>query len=564
MIPFLLLSPLSSLLANYSEVEALPTFSDNVKTSETASPVVQNAFMQTLEVAETFPMEMDVGVDLYVVDDMHSHASVANNEDYEEQITTVETSPAKVIEVEDEEESYIVDDIHVQPTIIKMKDYQDAKTESVAAVPASNSHTKIIKYINPQMYNVNLSQPSQQIDFWELLSIAMEKSASLILKSHDMKITKSNLAILKSEYYPNLSLRYYNEYYHGFSRSGSTNIGGSVYPSSSEYRNSLSLNMDYEVYRFGASNLKMEMGELDMAILRSDIELEKERIAKDLLKNYTVALKAQETIKTKKKILLVKNILLDNTQRLYDAGFASRTDIARLRIDAVSIEKEILRSRLRILDAMKDIHILSNVDIDIKKMGLAMLEPSESSEKEFEATALSYKIKLQIDKKIKEIELIKKDYLPTLVANGAYQVYGGDKNNVFDAIGELQRNNWNIGITLKWDIFNGFKTDNTIQRAKLEIEKLIEQHRLEGITFAAREEKRVLLREMIDKILSEENVLLSETAIQKDLLERLQKSGNISIMEVDKIEVARLQSELDFKIEVINQVNEDILSQLIM
>ncbi len=322
--------------------------------------------------------------------------------------------------------------------------------------------------------------------------------------------------------------------------------------------------MEYEVYRFGASDLKLEMGEVDMEILRSDIELEKERIAKELLHNYTIALKSQETILTKKKVLLVKNILLDNTQRLYEAGFASKTDIARLRIDAVHIEQEILRSRLSILDAMKNIHILSNVDINMKEMSLEMLEPSEVLEKDFEATALSFNIKLQIEKKVKEIELLKKDYLPTLSANGAYQVYGGDEDRFFDAIDELERNNWNIGITLRWDIFNGFKTDNTIERAKLEIEKLIEQHRLEGITFSAREEKRVLLREMIDNILGGEGALLNETITQAELLIRLQQSGNISILEVDKIEVLRLQSELDFKLEVINQVNEDILSQLIM
>ena len=459
------------------------------------------------------------------------------------------------------EETFIVDDVHEHPTVIKMSDYEGREP---AKSQKSNVDMKFIKYINPQMYKLDLSMPSEKIDFWQLLGTAMEQSAALLLKKYDIKITEANLAILKSEYYPNLSLTYFNEYYHGFSRDASANIGGSVYPSNSEYRNSLNLNMDYELYRFGASDLKMQMGEVDMQILHSEIDLEKERIAKELLQNYTAALKAQETIRSKKKVLFVKNVLLDNTQRLYDAGFASKTDIARLRIDEVQIEKEILRSRLHILDALKNIHILSNVDIDIQKIGLKMLEPNEVPVKSFQATALSNNIKLQINKKIQEIELLKKEYLPTLYAKGAYQVYGADKSNDFDAIGELERNNWNVGLTLKWDIFNGYKTDNSIEKAKLEIEKLTEQYRLEKITFKAREEKRGILKEMIDKILSEEGVLLNETSIQKDLLARLQKSGNISIMEVDKIEVSRLQSELDFKLEVIDQVNEDILSQLIM
>ncbi len=461
-------------------------------------------------------------------------------------------------------EPLIVDDVHGHPSLIPMDSYRADDQVKTQYIGSTNDGTHIIKYINPQMHKVNLTEPDEKVDFWQILAEAMEKSASLILKRHDIAITQANLAILKSEYYPNLSLTYFNEYYHGFSRSGSANIGGSVYPSNSEYRNSLNLNIDYEVYRFGASDLKVAMGETDMDILKSEIMLEKGRIAKELLQNYTSALKAQEQIKSKKKMLLVKNILLDNTQRLYDAGFASRTDIARLRIDAVGIEKEILRAKLQILDAMKNIHILSNVNIDTQKVGLAMLEPSKGNVKAFDATALSRNLKLQLDKKIQEIELIKKEYYPTLYAKGAYQIYGADKNNDFDAIGELERNNWNIGLTLKWDIFNGYKTNNTIEKAKLEMEKILEQYRQEKITYEVREEKRVLLREMIEKILSEEGVLLNETGIQKELLTRLQQAGNISILEVDKIEVSRLQSELDFKLEVIDQVQEDILSQLTM
>jgi hypothetical protein len=512
LIPFLLLS---SLCAEESIIEGIPAFVDE--------PFVESSIM--------------------IVDKTASQEETSFNR-------------------EDKYESDIIDDVHEIPTVISLEDYQNEKSELQTKEP--NTDTRIIKYINPQMYSVNLSQPDAKIDFWKLLNVAMEKSASIILKKHDMKITQSNLAVIKSEYYPNLSLRYFNEYYHGFSRGGSATIGGAVYPSNSEYRNALNLNVDYEVYRFGASDLKLEMGEVDVAILRSEIALEKERIAKELLQNYTEALKAQERIKTKKRILLVKNTLLENTQRLYEVGFASKTDITRLRIDAVHIEKEILRARLTMLDAIKNIRILTNIEIDTQKMQLAMLEPSEVLEKEFEVTALANNIKLQIKKKIKEMKLLQKEYFPTVTANGAYQIYGSDNNHFFDAIGALERNNWNIGITLKWDIFNGFQTDSRIQKAKLEIEKLIEQYRLERITFIAREEKRVLLREMIDKILSEEGVLLNETMREAELLTRLQQSGHISIMEVDKTEVSRLESELDFKLEVINQVNEDILSQLIM
>ena len=527
-------------------------------------------------------VEMDVTDELgYEVSDLSSDEVVSFEEtptvEAFDEIKDLQDIPlAKTIIVEDvkeivvKKEPVIIDDLHSVPTVIKMSDYRDeASLEPVVkkALKVStftSENTKIVKYINPQMRKFNLSIPQNKIGFWSLLNEAMQKSASLILKNHDIAITKANLAILKSEYYPNLSLNYYNQYYHGYSRNGNSNIGGSVYPSTSEYRDSLNLSVDYEIFRFGARDLKVEMANVDMAILRSEIELEKEKIAKELLENFTSALKAQEIIRMKQKTLLVKNILLENTQRLYDAGFASKTDIATLRIDEVAIEKQMLSSKLRILDALKNIQILSNVKVDTNKMSLAMLEPSPVPIKGFEQTAKANNIKLQIDKKVKEMELVKKEYYPTLLANGEYQLYGSDRTKFFDAIGDLERNHWNIGVILKWDIFNGYKTNNTIEKTKLEIEKLAEQYRLEKITFEAKKEKRELLKQMIATLLSEESVLLNETGIQKELLTRLQKAGNISIMEVDKIEVQRLQSELDFKLQVVDQVYEDILSQLVM
>ena len=477
--------------------------------------------------------------------------------------SVVESEP--VLEQVAQQEAMIVDDVHEIPTIIKTADYMSndsAKKPTFKKV--DNSNVKIIKYINPMLNKLNLNEPTNKTDFWTLLGEAMQKSASLILKKHDMKITKANLAIIKSEYYPNLSLKYYNEYYHGFSRGSSASIGGSYYPGGSEYRNSLNLNLDYEVYRFGASDLKKEMANQDVDIIKSEIELEKERIAKGLLDSFTRALKAQESIRYKKRIILIKSLLLKNTQRLYDAGFASKVDIARLRVDLVHIEKDILRSRLNIVDALKDIEILSNVKLDLEKVGLSMLEPNDAHLREFIDSAKASNIRLRMDKKIKEMELIKKDYLPTLYANGAYQIYGGDKDHFFDAIGELERNNWNIGFTLKWDIFNGFKTDNSIEKKKLEISKLVEEYRLQKISFKAKREKRAILKEAIAKIMSEESMILDETSIEKELLTRLQKAGNISIMEVDKIEVSRLNSELDFKLQIIDQVKEEISSQLTM
>jgi len=453
----------------------------------------------------------------------------------------------------------IVDDLHKHPSIIKVKDYLGGKSKKGTSKP-----TLIIKYINPAMKKINIDEPQYKLSFWQLLNTAMQKSASIILKKHDLAINEANINILKSTYYPNISLSYLNEYYHGFSRSSPANIGGAVYPSTSNYQNSLNLNVDYEVYNFGASKLKMQMSETDRAILKSEIALEKEKIAKELLNNFLTALKAQERMKTYKKILFIKNLLLKSTQRLFKSGFASKADIARLRIDEANIEKDILMQKMKILEASKNIQLISNVKIDTLSMGFDMLKPLDGVVKDFKDSAKARNIKLKIRKKFQEIGLLKKDNYPTVHIKGAYQIYGDDLNNDFDAIGELERNNWNIGIMLKWNIFNGYKTKRSIEKAKLEIEKLATEYKKEMIAFRDRQEKRELLKDMISKIMSQEAVLLDEVALQNELLSRLQKAGNISILEVDKAQIARLKSELDFRLSVIDKIAKDVEAQLLM
>ncbi len=281
----------------------------------------------------------------------------------------------------------IVDDLHKHPSVITIDAYMqgaEPTAQTQTSVKRATKGIEIIKYINPQMKKFHTDLPSQKVGFWDLLNDAMQKSASIILKRYDLDISKANIEVLKSAYYPNLSLKYYNEYYHGFSRSGNANINGSTYPSSSEYRNSLTLNFDYEIYRFGAKDLKVALAKKELASVKADIDLEKERIAKSLLENYVQALKAQERIKVKKKILFLKNLLLQSTDRLFKAGFASRADVAVLRIDQARVEKEILSAKMKIIDAYKNIKILANVDIDPKAYALAMLKPVEGEPKHFE------------------------------------------------------------------------------------------------------------------------------------------------------------------------------------
>lgn len=425
---------------------------------------------------------------------------------------------------------------------------------------------KVIKHIEKpiEVSKNSLSTSQVCIDFWQLLDHAMDTSATVILKKHDVEVTKANLEILKNEYYPHLSINYSHEYYHGFSRPTSATIGGSTYPSNSDYQNSLYMDLNYELYHFGATDLKGEIAELDIDIVMSELELEKERIGKSLLDYYIEALKLQEQITFQQHTLVIHEALLSQHQRLYDVGRVAQRELTTQQISILTLQKEVAEKRLALSKVYTKIELLTSIVLRIDDVIFKIPEPKRIKTRAFEESMLAKNLKLKLEKKLQEIALLKKEYLPTLYANGEYRLYGSDNNDIQDAIQELERNNWRLGITLKWNIFDGFKTNKTIEKAKMESEKLITEYKLEKTKFEAEVVERKIMQDAIERILREQGRMIATLSEEKEMLTRLEEAGRISHLEIDKREVERLSSELAFRLQVIDKTHQHILQELIL
>ena len=404
----------------------------------------------------------------------------------------------------------------------------------------------------------------QEIDFWKLLDETLLNSTKLILKKYDIAISKENIELVKNEYYPNLSISYAGEYYHSFEKGSSASIGGSFYPSFSQYRDSLGVTMQYELYRFGATDLKIEISHKELEIIRSELALLEERVSKQLLDYFTQALKAQESIKYKEKIHLVQDTILQKKYRLYEAGKAAKTEILKVEQGLVLLDKEILQYKLNYREAVKNIEILSNISLDPSNVEFLMFEPKNCPVKSFEESVQAKNLQLQIEVKRQELELIEKDYLPVVYMDSGYRLYGADENDFFKSVSNIRRNSWDVGVTVNWNFFSGYKTDNTIIKKKIELQKLIEKYRLAKIDFESQEKKRELLKKTFDSILQNESKIIDQTFQQEEVYTRLQAAGKADTIQLDYIKADILSSELSFRLNVIDKVYQTISSELII
>jgi len=402
----------------------------------------------------------------------------------------------------------------------------------------------------------------KRIDFWDLLDKTVQNSAKLVLKKYDIAAGRENMELIKNEYYPKISLSYSGEYYHSFSKDRSADIGGSYYPSFSQYRDSVGLGMQYEVYRFGATDLKVKISQKQLEIIRTELALEEEKVSKELLQYFAKALKAQISINYNEELQTIQNRILQKQQRLYEAGHLPKTELMKTERALIQLEKEMLNHKLNLGDAVKSIEMLSNISLNPDEVKLLMLEPRHSKKKQFEESVQAENLRLQIEVKKQEIELIEKDYYPTLALDSGYRLYGSDENSFFKSIENLQRNNWNLGITARWNMFDGYKTQHMILKKKIELHQLQEQYRLASIEFASREKRIDLLKKAYDKILKSETKILDQISEQREIFGRLQSAGKVDTLQLDNTEIDMLKNELSFKINVVDRVYQTILSEL--
>ena len=433
--------------------------------------------------------------------------------------------------------------------IKKEEDQKDVKKQSKPIV--------IVKKLEDTTYD------KKEIDFWELLDKTLLHSGSLVLKKYDIAINKQNIEILKNEYYPKISMGYSGTYYHSYSKDGSASISGSYYPSYSQYQDSVGLNMKYELYRFGATDLKMEIGKKEFDIIKTELALQQEKVSKQLLQYYSQVLKAQESIKYKKRVRQLQNEILQKKYRLFHAGRIAKTQLLKDERSLVLLDKEILQHELNLGDALKNIQLLSNMELNPDEVKFLMFEPKNIPIKTFEESVQAKNLQYQIEAKRKEIELLEKDYLPTVYVDSGYRMYGADSNSFFRSMTNMRRNSWDMGMSVNWNIYDGHKVKNTITKKKLELQKIMEKKRLAKIEFESQEKRRKLLRSTLERILQTESKIVADTYEQKEVYNRLRIAGKANALQKDYIQTDLLKSELSFKLNVIEKVFETISSELI-
>lgn len=401
---------------------------------------------------------------------------------------------------------------------------------------------------------------SEEVSYEDLKKSAHDSSSRLKIRSLDAEIEKSRLDSLYSTLYPQLSLDYTGERSESFDdeASKSFSVGDTVVNTYTPYKHSVSLRLNYEIFRFGATLKQIEMAKQEVKIRELERCSERSNLDREILDLYIKAQYAAYEREAKEKIRALRNQLFSHKQRLHQAGVESRVAVGEEAILLVDLEHAIKAAQIEYERNIFLLSKLSHKELDPKNTTLTPLESSETQElsRPFAETTQGKIYQEKISQKRAELSVLNRNQLPVVSLYGNYYLYGSDQESFRRGFDEIERNSWSVGLRVRWVLFEGFRYSS--DRARI----LLERSRLE-------EERRLSEREYTYELLTlEENLkstarriqdrqkALEESRLRLAMVQRLRQQGEADSLSLLTGEITDLERELELKREHLDQSRE--------
>lgn len=386
----------------------------------------------------------------------------------------------------------------------------------------------------------NVLCQTETISFDDVLQQSITNSFDLKISDIDLKISKASLKEARSEYYPNLRIGYNNEYSNSLNKNlrNATSIGGTFINDNTRFQNLLYAGASYNLFDFGARGKKALIAKKDILeneyyysqILR-DLKL-------DVLSLYTDALIAHKETESQKQILKVYKLLFSAKERLYEAGISDKLNIMEEAVNIAKTIDKIDKSKHKLNNVLNQLsgytfqqYNLDNIEIkdllNLKQVTITPendqtikneLEVNISTLPDFNAdNIIESKIyETEVEKKVEELKLVKKERLPKIEFYSNYQFYGADRDNPAQSFTNIRSTNVSVGISAMMPVFDGFKNSAQQDKVKLEIEKL----RIE------KQKKLYEMKKKYDLLYQDAKLYKKDFENQQNLLSEYQKQFN--------------------------------------
>lgn len=381
------------------------------------------------------------------------------------------------------------------------------------------------------------------LSFEELKTETIKNSTALENKRQDINISKKELEITEADRYPQLKLSSDLESSKSYSIKNG-NVNNQSISSANEKKSYLALSLEQNLIDFGRQNLKEEINKEDIYKSENQYLVHIKQSLLSLLDSYDFIVQKREENIVLNKMLEIKEETLKKKELMFENNNLNKQEILNQTIENKLLKNKILKNKIDMKEHIQNIFKLTFVDVSNETLEpLSLIELKDKTTNNKELAALNNEINI----KIKNIDLLNKDYFPMISFYSKYDVYGSNENKFDKALNEMDPNSFRLGISLTMELFNGFKTK--LNKDKISLELKQKQNEL----FFKEKEFKNELDNIIETIEIEKEIYIQqqklfEHSLEKHLNnERLFKNGEIDLFSLFETKIEILNKELDFK-----------------
>ena len=364
----------------------------------------------------------------------------------------------------------------------------------------------------------SLSIYAKTFTFSSLAKSLESTNPSILSSKLQTMLANEEINAAKSSLYPRLSLSANSEYSKKYANARNNYINDESLVSSTGFASSVSLKLNYELYKFGANALNIDAASYKKQSLsyKECVTLNEAKLG--LLELYYNLLDSKDKLNSYNNLKQINKEIYETSKRLYENGDHTKTAMTNSAIRLVEIEDNIASLNKQIKNLLSEISNLSGEDIYIddeimpfssediggkfNQTPVSLKQASQTSQAgetsqtkslnqapgfspqtlnlapgslissplpAFEQTFEAKELNALILSKQSALESKKKDYYPAFYLYAKYDFYGDDRDNLRRSWDDTQRNGYRIGLSMVYNLFDGFNREAGIESASLEL-----------------------------------------------------------------------------------------------
>lgn len=409
---------------------------------------------------------------------------------------------------------------------------------------------------------------AETLTFDKVLAEGLRNALDPQIGAENLAAAEAAVGEARADYYPQLSLRYGQEYVHVYDEfSAVVSVGDTVYSdSTSKYKSSLYLFSQYNLYDFGRRRLRINYAEQQVRISSLRIDQSRLEISRILLDLYSRGLKLQYRMAVQQAVLDRHNRIYRLVEQLRGAGRYGRQDVGDAALALAETLSGLEDMRIEYGGILAELSLYTRSNYNPDDVTLAGLEMSGKDPPPGENLGLFPEVLIlqeQIKRKKTELMLAERTFLPQLTLSGSFGMYGSDDNSYGDALQALSKRDASIYLSINMPLFDGFAARSQKRRLRHEIAGL-ELEKQKTIMELQNEYGKVRMSyQSLQNFEQERDDVKCRIVQQTNDLSRLSQQQMIDQVALEKKRIAFARHRLDVDLRQIDYFSAALLLKLL-